>query len=135
MFVIGTGGPLYAPRYYIQDGESRFWSERLGDWTNNPREAALYSNQGEVGQKLHELFLIQIPGEVQTFCVPCPSRQPLRLHELGLAVAQRLEGRPKLAFVGVAAPVIAALDCRAVVLRKPIVGGPLPALGQFVFVL
>lgn len=70
MFVIGTAGPPYAPRYYIQDEEKRFWSDKLGGWTQNPREAALFSDQGEVGHRVHELFLAQIPGEVQTFVVP-----------------------------------------------------------------
>ena len=38
--------------------------------TRNPKEATLFVSQDDVGRKLHDLMLAQVPGEVQTFTLP-----------------------------------------------------------------
>ena len=68
--MIGTTGPDFAPRFYITDEDRRFWNDMIDGWTRNPKEATLFVSQDDVGRKLHDLMLAQVPGEVQTFTLP-----------------------------------------------------------------
>lgn len=86
MFVIDVCGPEYAKRYFLKDCAGRFWSDMLQDWTTNFNEAGLYADGGEVCERMHDLMLSLVPGEVRTFVAPVvievKSQEPVEVEAL-----------------------------------------------------
>jgi hypothetical protein len=68
--LIDACGPEFALRYFLTDGESNFWNEKNQCWTKDFNEAGLWADVNEIGQKMHDLMMTQIPGELHQFTAP-----------------------------------------------------------------
>ena len=69
MLIIDACGPAFARRFFLKDGKGNFWNENGQCWTHTFQDAARFSNQDDIGERMHELML-QIPGKLQTFVAP-----------------------------------------------------------------
>jgi len=65
-----TFGPDDDRRYYIVDEDHTYWNEKDQTWTKNPKEAGVFADEAEVGSKMHQLMVTQVPGIVQRFVAP-----------------------------------------------------------------
>ena len=68
--IVDACGPEYARRFFLKDGEGNFWNEQGQTWTGNFVEAGLWADGNEIAEKMHELMMSQIPGELHTFVAP-----------------------------------------------------------------
>ena len=68
--IIDACGPEFARRFFLKDGEGNFWNERDQTWTGDFSEAGLWADLQEVHDKMHDLMLAQMPGELQLFTAP-----------------------------------------------------------------
>ena len=87
---IGVGGPSCSPRYYIMDTKGNYWTGR--DWVQDRRRAFLFHRTDEVGNTLHALMLIEVPGPLLSYTVPlvidAKSETPLDLEALKVWLAK-----------------------------------------------
>ena len=67
--LIDACGPEFARRYFLTDGENNYWNEKGQTWTEDFKEAGLWSDVNEVGQKMHDLMLA-LPGQLLRFVAP-----------------------------------------------------------------
>ena len=81
---VGTIGPPYAPRLCIIDENQNYWNEK--GWTKNPKQASLYTDLHQAGEKVYELMLSQVPGKLTTyaavFFIDVKDRNPVNLADL-----------------------------------------------------
>ena len=68
--IIDACGPEYSRRFFLKDGEGSYWNERDRTWTKDLCDAGLWADLQEVHDKMHDLMLAQMPGELQTFTAP-----------------------------------------------------------------
>jgi len=67
--LIDACGPEFARRYFLTDGENNYWNEKGQTWTEDFKEAGLWSDGDEVGRKMHDLMLA-LPGQLLRFVAP-----------------------------------------------------------------
>jgi len=66
---LGTLGTDFAPRRCIIDMDSgKYWDG--DDWTNNPKQAELFTEFSDAFDELHLLMIVELPGQLYTFSVP-----------------------------------------------------------------
>lgn len=82
--MIGVSGPSCSPRYYITDTKGIYWTGN--DWAEDRRKAFLFHRLNEVGDTLHALMLIEVPGPLLTYTlslvIDAKSETPLDLDAL-----------------------------------------------------
>jgi hypothetical protein len=90
--MIGQSGPLYAPRYYIANRESGYWTG--GGWNTDRRKAFLFHRSDEVTETLYVL-MTQLPGPLVTFTIPlvieAKTDAPLDLETLKMWLAKAVQ--------------------------------------------
>ena len=66
---LGTLGTEFAPRRCIIDLDSdKYWDGE--DWTEDPKEAELFTEFNDAFNELHLLMITKLPGQLFTFSVP-----------------------------------------------------------------
>ena len=68
MFLIDACGPHFAKRYFVKDCNGRVWSK--GGWSANRHDAELFATPEAAGERLHDLMVEQVPGELHRFLAP-----------------------------------------------------------------
>ena len=66
---LGTLGTEFVPRRCIIDMDSgKYWDG--DDWTEDPKEAELFTEFNDAFNELHLLMITKLPGQLFTFSVP-----------------------------------------------------------------
>ena len=79
-------GPDYAPRFCLEDGQSKYWNDDKQTWVYDRRERTLWAHEDKIMRKQGELMLTEVSGTLQTFVVPLnikvKSEQPVDIKDL-----------------------------------------------------
>ena len=90
--VIGTTGFPFC-RHFIADTECNFWNDRDNEWTGDLRRATLYAEGRAAAEKIHELMLAQMDGELTIFVTRLQIEvkgDPVTAEELGKWLSQNV---------------------------------------------
>ena len=91
--VVGSCGPEYARRYFLEDQDSNYWTE--AGWSPDPKARTLWANMQEAVEKQNELMVSEVPGTMHTFVAPVTimvkAESPPNLMRLGHWLAEAVK--------------------------------------------
>jgi hypothetical protein len=90
--VVGSCGPEYARRYFLEDQDSNYWTE--AGWTPDPKARTIWADMQKAVEKQNELMVAEVPGTMHTFIAPVTimvkTESPLNLRTLGQWLTEAL---------------------------------------------